>query len=210
VVQWWPSRIPHGLRHGRLATSYRSPGWVEYPPGTVRAQLGANIGQRRSPGRGIPMRPDERLILARLAYQRAVGIARAESSTLTWRALLTASNNLKRTVKEQTGKSPREQRPPLCPVGTRNAAAEPAAAPRLLRLRESEHRKPVEIHDRKRVPRRAVNPSILEMIGLWEISQALIQKSIRLCVEARALGDSTRAMMNSHRARPEAPRSRPS
>jgi hypothetical protein len=47
------------------------------------------------------MLPEERLVVARLSYQRALASARVRSSPASWRALLTASRNLSQARRDR-------------------------------------------------------------------------------------------------------------
>ncbi len=138
------------------------------------------------------MRSDERLGLARQAYQRAVTLVRAQSTPTTWGRLLTAARNLDSAKRDRARERARWQgdRPsPGTAVVTRPAA--PTVSDRALTPPGPEPADaPVVVMSMPavRVPPRPFGLARwLELAQEWERSRVLRERSRQLTSEAQEL-----------------------
>jgi hypothetical protein len=136
---------------------------------------------------------DERLGFAHLAYRRALALAQARSTPMSWRRLLTAAKNLRAATRERARAVPAARWlagpavgwPP--PAGASSVPAPGGSGPGAL---------VIPIGPRAAPGPRTVSrgPVWAEVRAEWERARALMEASGRLLAESRALCSTVREL----------------
>jgi hypothetical protein len=134
---------------------------------------------------------DERLGFAHLAYRRALALAQARSTPMSWRRLLTAAKNLRAATRERARAVPAARwlaGPAVGPAPLAAASSVPpggGSGPGLV----------IRIGQRAAPTSRSVSSSVwAEVRAEWERGRALMETTRTLLAESRALRSAVREL----------------
>ncbi len=136
------------------------------------------------------MRPDERLEVARLAYLRAIRLARACSTPATWRRVLAASRNLGTAIRDREREPVARGTPAARADGRAPAEARGGSrVPRTAAAGVPRARGRGDGVDASARPARVTTDLWASITAEWRRACALMEESRRLVRNAQAIRD---------------------